>query len=168
MAGMVVTKSGPCVTAERSLPSAFSPTLCAKALGINYNTILYWVRTKLVRASVRYEARQWAPVLFARDDLVDLCVIKALRSRGASTRRIRRVIALLRRERKRSASLPAFVDASRDDVLALRQPDVTTAVARYPPALVVDVASIEGFVDRALGRLARPAPRCSKSHGALA
>lgn len=140
--------------ARRERAQAYSPTVCSKLLGINYNTILYWVRTKLVRASVRYEAKQWTPVLFARSDLVDMCTVKAMRSRGASTRRIRRTVALLRRERKRDVR-PDFIDATKDTVALLKAEQLPAALGRYPPALIVDVSSAERFVDKALERLQR-------------
>ena len=59
MAGLTVPRTGPTSLKRRnaSAPLAYSPTLASKLLGINYNTILYWVRTKLVRASVRCNDR---------------------------------------------------------------------------------------------------------------
>src|SRR5207245_1639931 len=114
---------------KRSQPQGYSPTLASKLLGINYNTILYWVRTKLVRASVRYESKQWTPVLFSFNDLLELKFIQSLREKGAPTRRIRKALLFLRKQAKSMPLTDLYLDVTTDDIqVVLNSDQILSAV----------------------------------------
>ena len=114
----------------------FSPTLASKIVGVNYNTILYWVRTRLVRASIRYESKQWAPVYFSFNDLLELKFIQSLRDKGAPTKKIRKALAYLRKNMKKDFA-ELYVDASSDDIRVYNEPEALISAARDQEELLI-------------------------------
>lgn len=104
--------------------------------GAKPQNILYWVRTGLVKASVRHTGRQRQPVLFAFEDCLRIGIIQELRARyGTPVRRIRRALEYLDRRlppEYRSlltlgAALPrdlragaVYLDVSGDDIHIVR------------------------------------------------
>ncbi|MFC2172952.1 MerR family transcriptional regulator [Acidobacteriota bacterium] len=120
----------------------FSPRLAERIVGVNYNTILYWVRTGLVKASIRYESKQWQPVLFSFDDLLELKFIKSLRDKGAPTRRIRRALSYLRKnipEHRREL----YIDVTDDDIqIYLSAQDVMSVAKTQGQLLLINVGQL--------------------------
>ena len=147
MAGLTVPR-GPQNLNRRSGLQGYSPTLASKLLGINYNTILYWVRTKLVRASIRYESRQWTPVLFSFDDLLELKFIQSLREKGAPTRRIRKALNFLRREVKQVPLADVYLDVTTDDIHVVASNDqILSAVKNQGQLLLINVTRLKSEIE---------------------
>lgn len=149
MSGLTVPRpQGPISLKKKNPQQGYSPTLASKLLGINYNTILYWVRTKLVRASIRYESKQWTPVLFSFDDLLELKFIQSLREKGAPTRRIRRALTFLR---KRAKSLPltdVYLDVTTDDIqLRVGTDQILSAVQSQGQLLLINVTRLRAEIE---------------------
>jgi DNA-binding transcriptional MerR regulator len=120
----------------------YSPTLASKIVGVNYNTILYWVRTRLVRASIRYESKQWAPVYFSFQDLLELKFIQSLREKGASTRRIRKALAILRKNIKKDVA-DFFIDVTTDEIRIYTDPDtILSAVQAREELLLINIGKM--------------------------
>lgn len=132
---------------RRNLPYGYSPTVAAKLTGLNYNTILYWVRTKLVRASVQYESKQWTPVLFSFNDLLELKFIQSLREKGASTRRIRKALTFLRKEVKNRSLTDLFLDVTTDDIHLLMSDTILSAVKNQGQLLLINVAVLRNEIE---------------------
>ena len=133
---------------KRSLPHGYSPTVAAKLTGLNYNTILYWVRTNLVRASVQYESKQWTPVLFSFNDLLELKFIKTLREKGAPTRRIRKALNFLRKEAKNKPLTDLYLDVTTDDIHVLVSPDkILSAVKSQGQLLLINVTVLRNEIE---------------------
>jgi DNA-binding transcriptional MerR regulator len=111
----------------------YSPTLASKIVGVNYNTILYWVRTRLVRASIRYESFQ---------DLLELKFIQSLREKGASTRRIRKALAILRKNIKKDVA-DFFIDVTTDEIRIYTDPaTIISAVQAREELLLINVGKM--------------------------
>ena len=133
---------------KRNLPHGYSPTIASKLTGINYNTILYWVRTKLVRASVQYESKQWTPVLFSFHDLLELKFIQSLREKGAPTRRIRKALTFLRKEIKGGSLSDIYLDVTTDDIHLLVGPDkILSAVKNQGQLLLINVERLQSEIE---------------------
>ena len=150
MAGLTSPQSGPTPVKKRrrDLPHGYSPTVAAKLTGLNYNTILYWVRTNLVKASVQYESKQWVPVLFSFNDLLELKFIKTLREKGAPTRRIRKALNYLRKETKSRAITDLFLDVTTDDIHILVTPDkILSAVKSQGQLLLINVGILKNEIE---------------------
>jgi DNA-binding transcriptional MerR regulator len=149
MAGLTVPRTGPTSLKKRAAPQqGYSPTLASKLLGINYNTILYWVRTKLVRASVRYESRQWTPVLFSFDDLLELKFIQSLREKGAPTRRIRKALNFLRKELKHLPLADIYLDVTTDDIHVVASNDqILSAVKNQGQLLLINISRLKTEIE---------------------
>lgn len=149
MAGLTVPRTGP-VSIKKRAPQqqGYSPTLASKLLGINYNTILYWVRTKLVRASVRYESKQWTPVLFSFNDLLELKFIQSLREKGAPTRRIRKALTFLRKQAKSSPLADLYLDVTTDDIHLVMSPDqILSAVQSQGQLLLINISRLKSEIE---------------------
>jgi len=148
--GLTVPRTG--ATSPRSRKRAathgYSPTIAAKLTGLNYNTILYWVRTKLVRASVQYESKQWTPVLFSFDDLLELKFIQSLRDKGAPTRRIRKALNFLRKEVKNRPLSDLYLDVTTDDIQLLVSSDkIVSAAKNQGQLLLINVDRLRGEIE---------------------
>ena len=148
MAGLTVPRPGPTSLKNQVRQQGYSPQLASKLLGINYNTILYWVRTKLVRASVRYESKQWSPVLFSADDLLELKFIQSLREKGAPTRRIRKALAFLRKRPKDLPLTDLYLDVTTDDIHLVVSPDqILSAVKSQGQLLLINVSRLKTEIE---------------------
>lgn len=148
MAGLTVPRNGPSDLRKRNLATGYSPTLAAKLLGINYNTILYWVRTKLVRASIQYESKQWTPVLFSFDDLLELKLIQSLRDKGAPTRRIRKALNFLRKHARNMSLADLYLDVTTDDIQVLASNDnILSAVKSQGQLLLINVSRLKSEIE---------------------
>jgi DNA-binding transcriptional MerR regulator len=148
MAGLTIPRTGPQALKKRGNLQGCSPTLASKLLGINYNTILYWVRTKLVRASVRYESRQWTPVLFSFDDLLELKFIQSLREKGAPTRRIRKALNFLRKEMRSLPLADLYLDVTTDDIHVVASNDqILSAVKNQGQLLLINVSRLRTEIE---------------------
>ena len=148
MAGLTVPRTGPTGLKKRIQPQGYSPTLASKLLGINYNTILYWVRTKLVRASVRYESKQWTPVLFSFNDLLELKFIQSLREKGAPTRRIRKALNFLRKRGKGMPPADFYLDVTTDDIQIVASPDqILSAVKNQGQLLLINISRLKSEIE---------------------
>ena len=135
-------------TAAARQHAGYSPTVASKLVGVNYNTILYWVRTGLVRASVRYESKQWTPVLFSFDDLLELKFIQSLRDKGAPTRRIRRALNFLRRTLKSHSLTDLYLDVTSDDIQVYVDPEkIMSAVKNQGQMLLINVARLKSEIE---------------------
>ena len=126
----------------------YSPTIASKLVGVNYNTILYWVRTGLVRASVRYESKQWTPVLFSFSDLLELKFIQSLRDKGAPTRRIRKALSFLRRTLKKHDFMDLYLDVTNDDIHVYTGTDgIVSAVKNQGQLLLINVSMLRNEIE---------------------
>ena len=136
--------------ARRPEARGFSPTLASRLLGINYNTILYWTRTRLVRASIQYQSKQWTPVLFSFDDLLELRLVQSLREKGAPTRRIRKALNFLRKH----APEVAYLDVSSDAIRQVSPGDaIRDTLGRDGTLVVFDVGGWRADLEARLSRL---------------
>jgi len=84
---------------RRRKPQGYSPEQIVKMFGVGYDKVLTWLRTKVVRASVRNEHRQWAPVLFSREDLLEVLLVAKLRKVHLGMTTIKAALRTLRRVR---------------------------------------------------------------------
>jgi DNA-binding transcriptional MerR regulator len=128
--------------------------------GAKPQTLLYWVRTGLVRASVRHTGRRRTPVLFAFADLLRVGVIQELRARArVPLQRIRKALRYLdtklpaeyRELFELGSALPkdlrkgsVYLDVSGEDIVIRRGQEALSAVRR-PGQLVlvwVDLAAV--------------------------
>ena len=126
----------------------YSPTVASKLVGVNYNTILYWVRTGLVKASIQYESKQWTPVLFSFNDLLELKFIQSLRDKGAPTRRIRKALNYLRRTLKSHDIASLYLDVTNDDIQVYATPDnVLSAVKNQGQLLLINVSRLRSEIE---------------------
>ena len=126
----------------------YSPTIASKLVGVNYNTILYWVRTGLVKASVRYESKQWTPVLFSFNDLLELKFIQSLRDKGAPTRRIRRALNYLRKTLKTHEMADLYLDVTNDDIHVYVGPDrIVSAAQNQGQLLLINVSMLKKDIE---------------------
>ena len=128
--------------------------------GAKPQTLLYWVRTGLVRASVRHTRRQRQALLFAFPDLLRAGVIQELRARArVPLQRIRTALRYLdeklpaeyRELFDLGSALPkdlregaVYLDVSGEDIVIRRGKEALSAVRR-PGQLVlvwVDLAAV--------------------------
>ncbi len=129
-----------------------SPTVVSLLLRINYNTILYWVRTKLARASLRYEAQQWVPIRFSVSDVLEIAVIGRMRDKGAPTRRIRRALRILRKVRRGSQDVGLYLDVTTDTIRVILESDILTAVQGQGDIHLINVGKIMCDIEEAARR----------------
>lgn len=136
-------------TAGRS----YSPTQLEKLFGINYNTILYWTRIELVRASVRYEARQWTAVLYAINDAQEILLVSKLREMGRGTAEIKRVLRLLRENRN---SRDVIIDISGRHPEKVSREEALSRMFKGPfLKSFIDIDALKVEVENKLARLER-------------
>ncbi len=128
--------------------------------GVNAQTLLYWVRTGLVRASVRHPGRQRQALLLAFADLLRAGVIQELRARArVPLQRIRKALRYLDEQLPAEyrelfdlgSALPTdlregavYLDVSGEDIVIRRGHEALSAV-RHPGQLVlvwVDLAAV--------------------------
>jgi len=138
--------SRPVLAAKREI--GYSPTVASKLVAVNYNTILYWVRTGLVRASVRYESKQWTPVLFSFNDVLELKFIQSLRDKGAPTRRIRKALNYLRRTLKTHEMADLYLDVTNDDIhVYVNADNIMSAAKAQGQLLLINVAMLKSEIE---------------------
>lgn len=119
--------------------------------GLNYNTLLYWVRTKLLCASVRYTRKQWGRVLFSHEDLFYFAVVTSLREREVPVPRIRRVLTILRS--RNSDNKATYLDVTTDRVLALRAAEVATRFMAHSITIILNISRLRDEIDARLRKV---------------
>lgn len=87
----------------RVIEALDTPTVCRLAR-ISPRTLDYWVRTGLVRPSVRPSSGRRVPRLWSVSDAVEVRTIKALRDSGCPLQRVRKARLVLQRRWKETAS----------------------------------------------------------------
>ncbi len=140
------------VTAKpQTPPKGYSPTVAAILTGINYNTILYWVRDRLVNASVLYKSRQWAPVLLSFEDILELMFVKVLRNNGVNTRRIRKALVYLRRQFRRGSVTGLCLDVTSEHIMVLDPAkSMREASLELGYLITIDVGRLEDMLRKKL------------------
>ena len=145
---MTSPRSAPRRGAPPKKDVGYSPTIASKLVGVNYNTILYWVRTGLVRASVRYESKQWTPVLFSFADLLELKFIQSLREKGAPTRRIRKALNFLRKTLKNHELADLYLDVTNDDIhVYVGTDNILSVVKNQGQLLLINVSVLRNEIE---------------------
>ena len=87
---------------RRRKPQGYTAENVARMFGVDYHTFMGWISRKLVRASVRNAGKQWVPVIFARDDLLEVLLVFRLRQVDLGTRLIKKAVGALRKMRERA------------------------------------------------------------------
>ncbi|HEY4518428.1 MAG TPA: hypothetical protein VJG48_02270 [Candidatus Paceibacterota bacterium] len=123
--------------------TGISPTQASGMTKVNYNNILYWIRTRLARASIRYEGKQYRHVLMTFADVLEIAVIAILRDKGAPTRRIKRALHVLRRLRTTALPLKGHYLDVTGEPLILRDVRVQDVVAGQGHVLLINLGRLE-------------------------
>jgi DNA-binding transcriptional MerR regulator len=123
-------------TEERALETQ---TVCRVAQ-LSPKTLDYWIRTGLVRPSVRATPGRRVPRLWSIDDAIVVRTIKALRDAGCPLQRIRAVKRLLASQEARLGGATLFWDGT--DVLLMKQWGEVESAVRRPGQQVLHVLAI--------------------------
>lgn len=149
------------------MEKGYSAKLAAEVTGADYYNILYWVRTKLITASVHYVGKQKSPVLFSFWDLLEIKIIQNLREgarreKKAPIQRIRKALSYLRSlgdeymdALRLEALVPGtggiYLDVTGDDIQAYFNEDqVISAVKNQGQTLLVNVLRMRDEVEQKL------------------
>ena len=145
------------------MEKGYSAKVAAEVTGAEYNNILYWVRTGLIKARVQYIGKQKSPVLFSFWDLLEVKIIQNLREgdrreKKAPIQRIRKALNYLRSlgeeymdALRLEALMPGaggiFLDVTGDDIQAYFNEDqVISAVKTQGQTLLVNVLKMKDEV----------------------
>jgi hypothetical protein len=136
---------------KRPARRGVSPTIAVRLLGkkYNYNTILWWVRTRLARASVQYTGKYWTPVLFSVTDVVELAVIGMMRQRKTKTEIIAKALEILRSEGGRRLGSTLCLCVADGDVRAIVESDIMRAVGANGSSYFINVGKIRQDLEAA-------------------
>jgi DNA-binding transcriptional MerR regulator len=138
----------------------YSPLFACKIARVDYDVLLSWIRNKLIRASIRLESDKWSPVLFSFGDLLEIVFIRLLKDGGCPTRKIKKALALLRKNVRKGFS-ELYIVIFDDDIRCYADTDgVLAAVKSMRSFLLVNVGKVQDELESRLrliaGSRARP------------
>ncbi len=113
----------------------------AQIVGISYDCIWGWARSRLVVPSLREGQGRGVPTLYSNDDLVVLAVVRRLREHGLPVARIRTLVADLRTLLESRPTERPGVIMTPTDVVAVRDVD-KFPVATDGDSMVIDVGKL--------------------------
>lgn len=145
----------------------YTAKVAAAVTGADYYNILYWTRTGLIKASIRYDKKQKSPVLYSFWDLLEIKIIQNLREgdrkeKKAPVQRIRKALNYLRnlgeeyiQALRLEALIPGvggiYLDVTDDDIQAYFSEDqVISAVKNQGQTLLVNVVRMKEDVKERL------------------